>query len=91
MPVHREHCDVQRGIGNARVWFEDGEYSQQSRQNEKGLLSEAKAEASDVAADMQPEDTQEESSEGVEHFDEEIPPQSHIRCEIGQQELDAIC
>lgn len=40
---------------------------------------------------MQPEDAQEELAEGVEHLNEEVPPEPHVRCEIRQQKTDTIC
>ena len=63
MSIQRQHSDVQRGVRDTGVRFEDGEYPQQGGSHEKGLRSEPQAETSDVAADMQPEDTQEEFSE----------------------------
>jgi hypothetical protein len=39
---------------------------------------------------VKPEHAQKELPEGVEHLDEEIPPQTHIRSQIGDQQMEAI-
>ena len=39
---------------------------------------------------MKPEDGKEESSEGVEHFDKEVPPEADVGSEVRECELDAI-
>ena len=40
---------------------------------------------------MQPENAQKEFSKAVEYFDEEVPPQSYVRCEVRKKQLYAIC
>lgn len=39
---------------------------------------------------MEPEDAKEEISERIKHFNKEVPPQTNVGCEVGEQELDAI-
>lgn len=37
-----------------------------------------------IGCSVEPEDAEEEISEGVKHLDEEVPPQAHIRRKVWQ-------
>jgi hypothetical protein len=39
---------------------------------------------------MKPEDAEEELPEGIEHFDEEVPPESYVWREIRQKEAHTV-
>lgn len=39
---------------------------------------------------MQPEDAKEEFAERVEHLDKEVPPESHIGCQVRQKETHTV-
>jgi hypothetical protein len=39
---------------------------------------------------MKPEDTKEKFTEGIEHFDEEVPPETNIGGQVRDQKVEAI-
>ncbi len=41
MSIERQDSEVERDIGYARVWFEDGEDAEQAGNHEKGLVAES--------------------------------------------------
>lgn len=88
--VKRQKGEEQRSIGYARVWFEYGEDAQKRGDHEERLSSQPDSQATDVSSQVKPEYTEEKPSEGIEHLDEEIPPQPDIRCQIRDQQLEAI-
>ena len=79
MLIQRQHGQEQAGVGNGRIRLEDGEDSQEDRNDHKGLSAQADGQPSDVGYKVQPEDAEEEGTERIEHLDEEIPPESNVR------------
>lgn len=90
VPEQREHGEKQARIGDGRVRLEDGEDAQEKGQHGEGLRPQADGQAAHVGREVEPEDGEEEGPEGVEHLDEEVPPQADVWGEVGQRELDAI-
>jgi hypothetical protein len=39
---------------------------------------------------VKPEHPEEELTEGVEHLDEEVPPQAHIGSQVWDQQVEAV-
>jgi hypothetical protein len=40
---------------------------------------------------VEPEDAKEELSEGIKDFDEEIPPEANVRCQVRDKQLETVC
>ena len=85
MLVEREKCKIQRGVRDTGVRLKYGSNTEHGRCDEERLPSQAYAKATHVRGQMQPEDSKKELSEGVKHFNEEIPPESDIWSEIGHE------
>ena len=77
-------------ISNVGIWLKDGYSSHHEHHSCQRLLSESKAERHTVAQHMQPENTQEEGSEGVEHLDEEIPPEARSEMDLSLSKMERI-
>lgn len=90
MAIEREKRKVQRRVGYAGIWLEDRENSEQRSDDKQRLLSQPYSQAPNVCRQMEPENTEEEFPEGIEDFDEEIPPKPDIRCQIRNEQLEAV-
>lgn len=90
MDVEREQTQKQSGFRNAGVGHEDGENTEQRNHDKQRLAADAEAQPTNVGGHVEPEDAQEELSERVEHFDEEVPPQPHVWRQVRQQKMRAV-
>ena len=90
MFVQREKAKVQGHICNARIWFEDGKQSQEASDDEYWLGMKPKCQGADVTHKMQPEDSDEKVSKGIENFDEEVPPKTNVGRQVGDSDLCSV-
>lgn len=90
MPEHGHQRQVQGGVSYAGVWSEDGKDTSQGASDKQRLLVQADCQARHVRGGMKPENAQKELAEGVEHFDEEIPPETHVGRQVRQQKTYAV-
>ena len=91
MTEQRNQRQIQCCICDARVGCEDGKNSSQRTGNKQRLLVQSNGEAGHIRCRVQPEDAKEELAEGVEHLNEEVPPEAHVWGKVWQQQTDAIC
>lgn len=85
MPVQGQYCEIQRRVRYAWVWLKDGKDAQECCDDEQGLAPQSRGEPTNIAGKMKPEDSEEKCTEGVEHFDEEVPPQANVGGQVGDQ------
>src|SRR5271163_18556 len=76
--VQGEECEVQGYVGNGGIWLEDGQKTQQACYDEQRLLPKSNGQPTNVADKMQPKNAKKEFAEGVENFDEEVPPEANV-------------
>lgn len=91
MAEHGHQRKVERSIRYARVWSEDGKNAGQAACHEQWLLMKSDRQARHIRRRVEPEDAKEELAEGIEHLNEEIPPESHVGCEIRQEKTHTVC
>ena len=91
MAEHGHQRKVERSIRYARVWSEDGKNAGQAACHEQWLLVKSDRQARHIRRRVEPEDAKEEFAEGIEHLNEEIPPESHVGCEIRQEKTHTVC
>ena len=90
MPIHRHKSKVQRRVGDTRIGFKYSKYPQEARDDEQRLITHTDAETTNITCQVQPKHSKEELPERIEHFNKEIPPEPHIRRQIGQEKMNAV-
>lgn len=73
-------------IPSISIRLEHRRHPHHQHHSRQGLLPQPKAEGDGVGEHVQPEDAEEEGAEGVEHFCEEVPPESAVGGEVGEVE-----
>lgn len=85
MAIQRQHPHPSPSVSDIRVRLKDSNDAAHEHDDRKRLTAKSDREARRVGRHVKPEDAEEEVAEGVEHLDEEVPPQPDIRREVREK------
>ena len=90
MLIQRHKGKVERDVCDAWIRLEDGKETKECGDGKQGLSSESERHSTNVTGQMEPENANEEFAKRIEHLDEEIPPKTHIWCQVGYRQMETV-